>query len=70
MSSTDISSPGRPRQLGDLGGSRALGASLGDGVLREAALLAGAILAYFAIRNLTAGAPDQAFANGGRLVDV
>lgn len=66
VSSTGIESPGRARPLPALG----LRASLGDGVLREAALLAGAILAYFAIRNITAGAPDQAFANGERLVDV
>jgi hypothetical protein len=41
-----------------------------DGLLREAALVAGAILAYFAIRNLTAGAPEEAFANGERIVDL
>jgi PAP2 superfamily len=41
-----------------------------DGLLREAALVAGAIFAYFAIRNLTAGAPDEAFANGDRIVDL
>jgi hypothetical protein len=41
-----------------------------DGLLREAALVTGAILAYFAIRNVTAGAPGEAFANGERIVDL
>jgi hypothetical protein len=43
--------------------------SLDDGFLREAALVTGAILAYFTIRNVTAGAPAEAFANGDRIVD-
>jgi hypothetical protein len=43
---------------------------MADGLLREAALIAGAMLAYFAIRNVTAGTPREAFANGGRIVDL
>jgi hypothetical protein len=41
-----------------------------DGLLREAALVVGAILAYFGVRNVTAGAPDEAFANGERIVEL
>lgn len=41
-----------------------------DGLLRDAALVFAAILAYFAVRNLTAGAPEEAFANGERIVDL
>jgi hypothetical protein len=67
VSSTEISSPrralGRPNATG-------LRASLDEGILREAALVAGAILAYFAIRNLTAGSAGDAFANGERLLDL
>ena len=37
--------------------------------MREVALVTGAILAYFTIRNVTAGAPGEAFANGERIVD-
>jgi PAP2 superfamily len=42
---------------------------MANGVLREALLVAGAIVAYFGIRNITAGAPEEAFANGERIVD-
>jgi PAP2 superfamily len=41
---------------------------MANGVLREALLVAGAIVAYFGIRNITAGAPEEAFANGERIV--
>jgi hypothetical protein len=40
------------------------------GIVREFALVAGAILVYFAIRNRTAGSPDEAFANAEQLVDL
>lgn len=68
MSSTDISSPSptRPQRAQ---AARWLRSSLDDGLLREAALVTGAILAYFTIRNVTAGAPAEAFANGDRIVD-
>jgi PAP2 superfamily len=67
VSSTEISTPRRALGRPNASGARA---RLEDGVLRDAALVVGAILAYFAIRNLTAGAPDDAFANGERLVDL
>ena len=44
-------------------------ASLENGLLREVALVAAAIGAYFAIRNITAGDPVDAFANSNTLVD-
>ena len=40
------------------------------GFLREAALVAAAILAYFVVRNLTVGSAEEAFANAERIVDV
>jgi hypothetical protein len=43
--------------------------SIEDGLLREATLIAGAMLAYFSIRNITAGTPNEAFVNGERIVD-
>jgi hypothetical protein len=67
VSSTEISSPRRALGSPNTGGVRA---SLEDGVLHDAALVVGAILAYFAIRNLTAGSAADAFANGERLVDL
>jgi hypothetical protein len=68
MSSTDISSPSPTRpQRAQV--ARWMRSSLDDGFLREAALVTGAILAYFTIRNVTAGAPAEAFANGDRIVD-
>ncbi|HEU0335811.1 MAG TPA: phosphatase PAP2 family protein [Gaiellaceae bacterium] len=48
----------------------ALAASARRGLLREAALVALAILLYFGIRNATAGNPDIAFANAEWLLDV
>jgi hypothetical protein len=48
----------------------ALAASARRGLLREAALVALAILLYFGIRNLTAGSPEAAFANAERLLDL
>lgn len=72
MSSTDIStpSPTRPERADGNAVGRSLRVSIEDGLLREAALVAGAILAYFAIRNLTVGAPGEAFANGRHIVDL
>jgi PAP2 superfamily len=72
VSSTDISSPSpsRPRDAAGLATPRGLRASLEDGLLREAMLVTGAILTYFVIRNVTAGAPGEAFANGERIVDL
>src|SRR4029453_8375606 len=68
MSSTDISSPSptRPQRVQV---ARWMRSSLDEGFLREAALVTGAIFAYFTIRNVTAGAPAEAFANGDRIVD-
>jgi len=40
------------------------------GFLREAALVAAAMLAYFLVRNLTVGSAEEAFANAERIVDV
>jgi hypothetical protein len=39
-------------------------------VLREAFVAVLAVLAYFGVRNLTAGAADEAFANAGRIADL
>jgi hypothetical protein len=68
MSSTDFSSPSptRPQRTPVAGWLRS---SMEDGLVREVALVTGAILAYFTIRNVTAGAPGEAFANGERIVD-
>jgi hypothetical protein len=44
--------------------------SVRRGFLHEAALVAGAILAYFLVRNLTVGSAEDAFANAGHLVDA
>jgi hypothetical protein len=61
LTSTEIASHSVP--------ARGLRASLGNGLLREVALVAGAMLVYFGVRNLTAGAPDEAFGNAARIVD-
>ena len=68
MSTTDISSQSPARQH-RAPPARWLRTSLDDGFMREAALVAAAILAYFTIRNVTAGAPAEAFANGHRVAD-
>jgi hypothetical protein len=68
MSSTEISSPSPPRTQ-KTAVARWLRSSVEDGLVREVALVSGAILAYFTIRNVTAGAPGEAFANGERIVD-
>jgi PAP2 superfamily len=65
MSSTEISAP---RTQGTAI-PRRLRSSMEDGLVREVALVSGAILAYFTIRNVTAGAPGEAFANGERIFD-
>jgi hypothetical protein len=49
---------------------RSLDSSVRGGALHEVALVAVALLAYFAIRNSTAGSPDEAFANARHLVDL
>ena len=41
-----------------------------SGLAREVALVAAAMLAYFFIRNLTAGGAEEAFANAERIVDL
>lgn len=46
-----------------------LPAGLQEG-LSEAGLVVAAILAYFGVRNLTVGSPDEAFANAERIVDL
>ncbi len=48
----------------------ALWRSARAGVAREAVLAAAAILAYFGIRNRTAGSPGQALANADRIADL
>ena len=67
MSTRDISSPS-PTRLQRTPVGKWLRTSLDDGFMREAALVAGAILAYFMIRNATAGAPAEAFADGHDVV--
>jgi hypothetical protein len=47
-----------------------LEASLRHGFLREAILITLAIVAYFAVRNLTAGDPEQARANAESIADL
>ncbi len=41
-----------------------------SGLVREAAVIAFAMLAYFGVRNLTVGSAEAAFANAGRLADL
>jgi hypothetical protein len=65
MSSIEISSL-RPQGTAV---ARWLRSSIEDGLVREVALVSGAILAYFTIRNVTAGAPGDAFVNGEHIVD-
>lgn len=52
------------------GALRALGSSLHDGPVREAALIVFAILVYFGVRNLTVGAEATARANAASLFDL
>lgn len=63
-----------PRMLPDAGPgsleSMSIEALKRDGFLREAAFVVVAILAYFGVRNLTAGSAEVAFANADRIVDV
>jgi PAP2 superfamily len=47
-----------------------LRASVENGLLREVALVTAAMVAYFGIRNITAGDPLDAFANSNTLVDL
>ena len=49
---------------------RRLSGSAGYGFVREAALVAAAMLAYFGIRNQTVGGVGEAFANARRIVDL
>ena len=53
-----------------VGVTDAISESARRGFLREAVLVAAAIVAYFAIRNQTAGSPGAAFTNARRIVDV
>ena len=71
----DPDTPPRPqiRILGWLGGQKvlnSLGGSVRNGVLREVALVAAAMFAYFGIRNATVGSPAEAFENARRLFDL
>jgi hypothetical protein len=66
MTSTDIGE--RPPSTRSMAG--VLRGSMGNGLLREVLLFAGAMLVYFGVRNLTAGEPDSAYANGERIVDL
>ena len=50
--------------------TRSLSASVQHGLLREAVLVAAAILAYFGIRNSTVGGAGEASANAERIVDL
>jgi PAP2 superfamily len=62
-----------PAQQGDSTGfhlRQALEDSIRRGFLREAGLVAAAMLAYFFIRNLTVGGPDEAFSNAERIFDL
>ena len=70
MTSTDITtrSPNRPQHTAGQTVTRGLRTSISSGLLREVVLVVGAIFAYFGIRNITAGAPEEAFANGERIV--
>ena len=43
---------------------------LPQGLAREVALVAAAMLAYFFVRNLTVGGSEEAFANAERIVDL
>ena len=70
MTSTDIASRSPAREgARSLLRARWLRGRVGNGLLREVALVAGAMLVYFGVRNLTAGAPDEAFANGQRIAN-
>jgi PAP2 superfamily len=50
--------------------AEAIDGSLRRGLLREVLLVGAAIVAYFVVRNVTAGGADDAFANARRLVDL
>jgi PAP2 superfamily len=71
MTTTDIAarSPAREHRASRSGPEGGLRGSIGNGLLREVALVAGAMLVYFGVRNLTAGTPEEAFANGDRIAD-
>ena len=49
---------------------RKLSASMRHGFLREVALVTGAMLAYFGIRNQTVGGAEEAFANAEGIVEL
>ena len=51
------------------GAVEALSRSARSGFVREAGLVAAAMVAYFGIRNQTVGGPEEAFANADRIVD-
>jgi hypothetical protein len=59
-----------PRRPAPADVAAALRASARHGFLREAGLVAGAMLLYFGIRNRTAGSAETAFANAERLLDL
>lgn len=60
----------RKPDLPPVGAESSLSESARSLFLREAGLVAAAIIAYFAIRNRTAGGPGAAFANAQRIVDL
>jgi hypothetical protein len=47
----------------------ALSRSARNGFVREVGLIAAAMVAYFGIRNITVGSPEEAFVNADRIVD-
>jgi hypothetical protein len=71
MTSTDVAARSLAREVraARAGLGNGLRGSIGNGLLREVALVAGAMLVYFGVRNLTAGAPEEAYANGDRIAD-
>ena len=64
------SRPGRAKRSARGDGMRSLSASMRHGFLREVALVAAAMLAYFGIRNQTVGGAAEAYANAGRIIDL
>lgn len=70
MPARGLTLPPPPQPPAPRGDGAALAHSARGGFLHEAALVAVAILLYFAIRNLTAGSPEEAYANAERLLEL
>jgi len=72
-SAVSSSPPGRPRwarRLENGNPMRRLSMSVRHGFVREVALVAAAMLAYFGIRNRTVGGAEEAYANAERITDL